>query len=70
MEMYSPSDTESTIVSFFHKDAIKLSSKLMTEKIKVAGRKAHGGHIRVSTHFYNSETDIDNLIKKLIEIQI
>jgi len=69
IEMYTPSGTESTIVSFFHEDAIKLSSKLMTEKIKVTGRMAHGGHIRVSTHFYNSETDINNLIRKLEEIQ-
>jgi cysteine desulfurase/selenocysteine lyase len=70
LEMYTPTNTKSTIVSFFHEDAIKLSLKLMTEKIKVTGRTAHGGHIRVSTHFYNSETDIDNFIKKLKDIQI
>ena len=65
MEVYTPSVTESTIVSFFNEDAVKLSSKLMTEKIKVKETTTHRGHICVSTHFYNSETDIDNLIKKL-----
>ncbi len=69
VEMYTPSGTKSTIVSFFHANSVELSSKLMTEKIKVTGRTAHGEHMRVSIHFYNSEKDIDHFIKKLKEIK-
>ena len=32
-------------------------------KIKVTGREAHGGHMRVSAHFYNTRGDINKLIE-------
>jgi selenocysteine lyase/cysteine desulfurase len=34
-------------------------------KVKVTGREAHDGHVRVSVHFYNAKEDIDNLIQRL-----
>jgi selenocysteine lyase/cysteine desulfurase len=37
----------------------------MRDKVKVTGREAHGGHIRVSSHFYNTREDIDLFIEKL-----
>lgn len=67
MRMYTPQPTESPIVSFFEGDAAALAAGLMAEKVKVTGREAHGGHIRVSPHFYNTEEDIDRFIDKLAE---
>ena len=40
----------------------------MREKVKVTGREAHGGHIRVAPHFYNTEGDIDRFIEKMEEL--
>lgn len=67
MKMYTPPDTESPIVSFYESDATELSALLMAKKVKVTGREAHGGHIRVSPHFYNTKGDIDHFIDKLVE---
>lgn len=67
-KMYTPRGTRSPIVSFYEQDAVETSAKLMEEKVKVTGREAHGGHIRVSPHFYNTTEDIDYFIKKLDEI--
>ena len=64
-EMYTPMGTRSPVVSFFERDAVEISSRLMRERIKVTGREAHGGHIRVSPHFYNTREDIDRFIKKI-----
>jgi selenocysteine lyase/cysteine desulfurase len=64
-EMYTPPGTESPIVSFFDDDAVELAARLMSEKVKVTGREAHGGHIRVSCHFYNTKEEIDYFIEKL-----
>jgi cysteine desulfurase/selenocysteine lyase len=64
-EMYTPAGTQSSIVSFYQSNATELAAKLMAEKVKVTGREAHGGHIRASTHFYNSREDIDTLIEYL-----
>ena len=58
-KMYTPHGTKSPIVSFYEKEAVDLSAKLMAMKIKVTGREAHGGHIRTSVHFYNTKEDID-----------
>ena len=66
-KMYTPRGTRSPIVSFYEQDAVETSAKLMEEKVKVTGREAHGGHIRVSPHFYNTTEDIDHFIKKLEE---
>lgn len=66
-KMYTPLGTRSPIVSFYEQDAVETSAKLMEEKVKVTGREAHGGHIRVSPHFYNTTEDIDHFIKKLEE---
>jgi len=35
--------------------------------VKVTGREAHGGHMWVSPHFYNTEEDIDRFIDRLRE---
>ena len=34
-------------------------------KIKVTGREAHGGHMRISGHFYNTVEDIDRLLASI-----
>jgi selenocysteine lyase/cysteine desulfurase len=63
--MYTPPDTESPIVSFYQDSAVELAVKLMKDRVKVTGREAHGDHIRVSSHFYNTKGDIDTFIEKL-----
>ena len=40
----------------------------MGERVKVTGREAHGGHIRASTHFYNTKEDIDTFVERFLEI--
>ncbi len=67
--MYTPPGTVSPIVSFHEERAAELSAELMAQKVKVTGREAHGGHVRVSTHFYNTEEDIDHLVEKLLEVK-
>ena len=64
-KMYTPEDTKSPIVSFYQEDAVGLAAKLMGCKVKVTGREAHGGHVRISVHFYNTKEDVDNLIQRL-----
>jgi cysteine desulfurase/selenocysteine lyase len=66
-DMYTPEEMKSPIVSFFQPNATRVAEKLMEEKIKVTGREAHGSHIRVSTHFYNTEEDIDHFIERLLQ---
>ncbi len=66
-KMYTPPGTKSPIVSFYERDASELSVRLMKSKVKVTGRKAHGEHLRVSPHFYNTREDIDFFIEKLEE---
>ena len=63
--MYTPKGTKSPVVSYFQNNASKIAEELMRQKIKVTGREAHGGHIRASTHFYNTKEDIDNFIKAI-----
>ena len=66
-KMYTPRGTLSHVVSFFERNAVEISARLMREKVKVSGREAHGGHIRVSPHFYNTREDIHCFIKKMWE---
>jgi len=65
--MYTPRGVRSPVVSFFERDAVEISARLMREKVKVTGREAHGGHIRVSPHFYNTKEDMEHLIEKIRE---
>ena len=67
-KMYTPSGTQSTIVSFYEERAVEVAAKLMTQKVKVTGREAHGGHIRVSPHFYNTLDEIDAFFEKYEKI--
>ena len=67
-KMYTPSGTRSTIVSFYEERAVEVAAKLMTQKVKVTGREAHGGHIRVSPHFYNTLDEIDAFFEKYEKI--
>jgi selenocysteine lyase/cysteine desulfurase len=64
-DMYTPDTPRSPIVSFFEDDPLPLAAKLKTMKIKVTGREAHGGHMRISGHFYNTKEDIDKLLRAL-----
>lgn len=66
-KMYTPRGTRSPIVSFYAEGAAELAATLMSQKVKVTGREAHGGHIRVSPHFYNTEDDIDRFIDRLLQ---
>jgi selenocysteine lyase/cysteine desulfurase len=64
--MFTPEETKSPIVSFFQKDATAIAEILMREKVKVSGRPTHGGHIRVSMHFYNTTDDVERFIERLL----
>ena len=64
-KMYTLSGNRSPIVSFYQNNPIEVAAKLMLDKVKVTGRKAHGGHVRVSSHFYNTREDIDYFIEKI-----
>jgi selenocysteine lyase/cysteine desulfurase len=64
-EIWTPEGNESPILSFIQENPEKLAQTLQSNKIKVTGRKAHGGHIRVSVHFYNSEEDVNKMINYL-----
>lgn len=64
-KMYTPENTKSPIVSFYQENAVARAAELMGYKVKVTGREAHGGHMRVSVHFYNTKEDIDSLIQRL-----
>jgi selenocysteine lyase/cysteine desulfurase len=64
-DMYTPDKPKSTIVSYFEDDPLPLAARLKKMKIKVTGREAHGGHMRISGHFYNTKEDIDKLLKEL-----
>lgn len=61
--MYTADSPNSPIVSYFQRDAVKLALELKSKNLKVTGRDAHGGHIRVSVHFYNDAEDLENLIE-------
>lgn len=63
--MHTPEGTLSPIVSYFQEKPSELASELIEHKIKVTGREAHGGHMRVSIHFYNTKNDIDRFIQKI-----
>ena len=60
---FMPEPPESTVVSYFQKGAVELAARLKSMKIKVTGRSAHGDHIRVSNHFYNTREDVDRLME-------
>jgi selenocysteine lyase/cysteine desulfurase len=64
-KMYTPDTPRSPIVSYFEEDPLPLAAKLKSMKIKVTGREAHGGHMRISGHFYNTREDIDKLLTNL-----
>jgi cysteine desulfurase/selenocysteine lyase len=64
-EIWTPEGNESPVVSFAQEGAVKLAEKLKRAKIKVTGREAHGGHMRVSSHFYNTREDINKLIEAI-----
>jgi cysteine desulfurase/selenocysteine lyase len=63
--MYTPATPKSPIVSYFEDDPLPLAAKLKSMKIKVTGREAHGGHMRISGHFYNTIEDVDKLLSNL-----
>jgi selenocysteine lyase/cysteine desulfurase len=64
-EMYTPDTPKSPIVSYFEDEPLPLAAKLKLMKIKITGREAHGGHMRISGHFYNTKEDIDKLIREI-----
>ena len=64
-QIWTPEGNKSPIVSFIQKNPVELAETLKSQKIKVTGREAHGGHMRVSVHFYNTENDINQLTKHI-----
>jgi len=64
-KLWMPDPPASTIVSYFQEGAVELAARLKAMKIKVTGRAAHGDHIRVSNHFYNTKEDVDRLIENV-----
>ncbi len=61
--IWTPEGNESPVVSYMQEGAVDLAERLKKRKIKVTGREAHGGHMRVSAHFYNTRKDVDKLIE-------
>ena len=66
-ELWTPKGNKSPVVSYAQNGAVELAEKLKQNKIKVTGREAHGGHMRVSAHFYNTRSDVDQLLEALIK---
>jgi cysteine desulfurase/selenocysteine lyase len=64
-KMYTPDTPKSPIVSYFEENPLPLAAELKSKKIKVTGREAHGGHMRISGHFYNTKEDVDKLLENL-----
>ena len=64
-KLWTPGPPASTIVSYFQEGAVELAARLKAMKIKVTGRSAHGDHVRVSNHFYNTKEDVDRLLDNL-----
>jgi cysteine desulfurase/selenocysteine lyase len=64
-KMYTPDTPKSPIVSYFEDNPLPLAAELKSKKIKVTGREAHGGHMRISGHFYNTKEDVDKLLENL-----
>lgn len=62
-ELWTPENNRAPIVSYNQPGAVEIAEKLKKAKIKVTGREAHGGHMRVSAHFYNTRDDVDKLIE-------
>jgi selenocysteine lyase/cysteine desulfurase len=61
-ELWTPEGNNAPVVSYMQDGAVAFAENLKKSKIKVTGREAHGGHIRVSAHFYNTRSDVDKLI--------
>ena len=68
LKLYTPKGNKSPIVSYYQKDARRLSNELMAKKVKVTGRDTHGGHMRLSVHFYNTRDDIDRFFEEIEKI--
>jgi selenocysteine lyase/cysteine desulfurase len=64
-EIWTPKGNESPVVSYNQAGAVELAENLKRMRIKVTGREAHGGHIRVAAHFYNTREDVDKLIEAI-----
>jgi len=64
-ELWTPEGNRAPVVSYMQGGAVELAEKLKKKGIKVTGREAHGGHMRVSAHFYNTRGDVDALIEAL-----
>lgn len=65
-EIWTPEGNESAILSFIQDNPEELAEKLKQQKINVTGREAHGGHMRVSVHFYNTTEDIQKFVESLV----
>jgi len=65
IEIFTPERGTSPVVSYMEDNAFEIAKKLMTQKIKVTGRREHRNHIRASVHFYNTEDDIERLISTI-----
>lgn len=63
--VWTPEGNESPVVSYMHGEAVELAERLKKERIKVTGRETHGGHMRVSAHFYNTRGDVDKLVESV-----
>ena len=64
-ELWTPEGNKSPVVSYCQAGAVELAERLKRKKIKVTGREAHGGHMRISAHFYNTRSDINKLIEAI-----
>ena len=63
--MYTPGSAPGSRHREPRSPRLTLAAKLKDMKIKVTGREAHGGHMRISSHFYNTKEDIDKLLSNI-----
>ena len=63
LDVWTPEGNRAPIVSFKHPRPERLAQSLRGLGVMVTGRRAHGGHVRASVHFYNDWGDVDRLVE-------
>jgi len=64
--LFTPSDTESGITTFFVEEEVRLLEYLKERNVSVTAR-AGCEQVRVSPHFYNTEDEVDLFVRHLVD---
>ena len=59
VEFFTPENNQSPILAFFIEDEKKFGKKMKENNIQITARRWGRGQVRISPHFYNSESDIE-----------